>query len=65
MLNILDLLMKGYSIDEARFLRQSLNIFSCYIGSPYFREQREKRELLELENGSKFSTVLRNLYKQR
>ena len=61
MLNILSKLICMYTIDEARFLRQPVNLLTFYLGSEYHRDQRQLLKIRELENGFKYKQVYKKL----
>lgn len=42
-MNIAETLLLAVSNEEARFVRQPINLLTSYLESAYFREQREKK----------------------
>ena len=42
-MNICDSLLHAVNNEEARFLRQPINMLTSYLESTYFREQRDKK----------------------
>ena len=45
--------MMSYNNEEARFVRQPVSMLCNYLESPYFREQRDKKQMRQLKKGSK------------
>ena len=45
LMNICDTLLHAVNNEEARFLRQPINMLTSYLESTYFREQRDKKQI--------------------
>ena len=53
-MNIAETLLLAVGNEEARFLRQPINLLTSYLESSYFRDQREKKQINLLQKNVNF-----------
>lgn len=45
LLNLIDLVLQDFSIEEARFLRKPTSLFTCFLNSSLSRDQRREVQI--------------------
>ena len=60
-LNLIDILLREYSIEESRFLRKPAVLVTCFLNSGFARELRRENKIDELLNGLDFKKIHKSL----
>jgi len=60
-LNLIDTLLREYSIEESRFLRKPAVLVTCFLNSGFARELRRERQIEELLYGLDSKKVKKSL----
>lgn len=56
LLNLCDIVLQTFSVEEARFVRKPTQLFGCFLNSNESRSQRRENQIQELLNGVSFKS---------